>query len=119
MTTLVIKKIDDITIQNNLLYVNCGYRTSNIIPLAQIHFVSEVIRRAVKDKVGYETFCFEINNVVEIHTEEYLREDEVNQLLRRTLIYETHDKINTAMVDFHTNSIKISKPKTLDIKNHE
>lgn len=108
MIEIVIKSAANVTIKDNLIHVNSGYDSDNLIPLSTIWFIKEIC--ASKQEKDQIILTILINSQIQIQTDPF----NSNDILRhQPMMYEIHEKIVTALHDYHTNTFRINKPKEL------
>ncbi len=118
MIEIEIKSERDVIIKDNIIHINCGYQTNNVIPLSSIYFVQEIIR-SKKDidkdptKSTYHKFI-QINDFIKLITEQY---NKSNEAQTSAFLVNVHEKIVQAMVEYHTTSYRINKPPALKISD--
>jgi len=104
-----ITSADQVSIKDNLLIINSGFSSNNLIPLCTITFVSEVMIHQLPESPYFHLRI----NTEDIQTLTYTTDTEKTRL--RELIYEVHNKIHKGLAEYHTASFKLTKPKKIDL----
>ncbi len=113
MTTIIITTMAGVKIEDNLLLLTFGDYNPSIIPLNQIYFISspemesEVL--TLRDPIRATHFNIIINNKIKIQTKPHIGFDEFRE--GQSLINQIHDKLQSAMREFHKDKHTIYKPK--------
>lgn len=103
-TTLKICDENAVWVCDNLLYINCGFSRSNIIPIGSITFLGEPTR------TKEYSFSFFINGDLEI----VVSYDGIPNIeADRRITHAVHEKIERALIEYHTRQINITKPKNI------
>lgn len=120
MTEITITSMDCVKIKDNIVFINSGYRTDNIIPISSINFIREVTRQTEKrtDRTEDNEYCLTIliNDHILIRTQDY---KEAEKEPHQTLLYGVYDKLIQAMTDYHTSAYRINKPAKVRISDEK
>jgi hypothetical protein len=114
MRELTIQSVDDVVIKDNIIHISCGFRTNNLIPLASISLITEILRTNSDLRTNSnKTYSLNIviNEQFKIQTETYSESESERY---QTIMYDIHNKLMTAIQDYHTNTFRISKPRDLN-----
>jgi len=102
---------NNVNIENNLIYTNSGYRSSNIIPFSKITFFSEVTSQSNGDNRGY-LFVKLLLNTVELIIKINYNDELGNEEEKNDIMYFVYTKINEAMIDIYKSKhYNFKKPK--------
>ena len=114
MDNLVIRSNNDVRVTDNVLLINTGYGSDTFMPIPSIRFVSEIHRHRHRDSVTEMVHAwFSINDDFQIQTVDVPLGEYDNT---KTIIYAIHNMILAAVKEYYNNSIKIDKPREIQIK---
>ena len=111
---LTIVDENSVKVENNIICVNCGYRSNNLIPVSKITFISEVTNNTSSDD-SYLYIAVMLDTVELRIKIPYA--DETEKQEKSNKIYSVHNKLNEILIEFHKSKhYNFNKPKEF---NHE
>ena len=116
MKALTITEEEQVSITDGVLFINTGYRTSNMIPINNIFFVDE-IRRIENNNNGIKKITLVINDSISIESQQYKNDDNEQRDKIVNMMCNVHTMIRTELKEFHSRSIKLDRPKQVKIES--
>jgi hypothetical protein len=116
MKVLEIKNGDSVTIEDNIIFINCGFRSSNMVTFNSIEYISEVFNTEEQNKDKTDTeptrkaLGIDIDDKFRIRTSyEKVGTDPYGSNL--TAIYIIYQKLKDGLLEWHRDKYNINKPR--------